>query len=248
MKTLLLTISLATTVIPFERDISRLPEPSYLQSSTSASGNYFEDWAGDENETLFYQGFSFMNMGPNEIVTSTPQDLDYAYRNYSFVTEDHAKRDVYLWLTDYNGAGYVSDLFETIMVFLPRENQMAIEDSGEQLTVTLTTGETVIFSSKDKTILGGVMSEEPLDYNPDRAQRKFAQVKYNGKGLMIRSDVRGNDPRLVKTSKIFKGDKRPCEVRTDLFWTKENFPQFKYVSDEAAYAVIAQHCGQNFLD
>lgn len=248
MKALLLTLSLATTIIPFEREITRLPKPSFLQSQTSSSGNYFEDFAGNEKEELFYQGFSFMNSGPNVMVPTAPQDLDYAYRNFSFTTEDHAKRDTYLWLTDYNGSGYMSDMYESVMVFLPRENQFAIEEQGDETLVTLPTGEEVVFSTKKKTILRGVLSEEPLDYNPDRIQRHFARVSYHGTGLVIRSDVRASDPRLAKKTQVLRAGKSPCEVSTELFWTKEDFPQFKFTSDDEALAVVAKNCGNTFLE
>ena len=248
MKNLLLSLTLASSIIPFERDVTRLPQPAFLTSHTSASGNYFEDYAGDAEENLFYQGFSFMNMGPNDIVPTTPEGLDYPYRNFSFVTEDHARRDVYLWLTDYNGSGAISDMYETVMVFLPRNNQMSIEEKDNDMIVTLPTGEEVVFSATDKTIKGGVLSEEPLDFNPDRSQRKFSRVQYQGSGIVIRSDLRANDPRLAKKSKIMRVGKEPCLVDSKTFWTQEDFPQFKYIDDESAYAAIAEYCGKEFLD
>lgn len=248
MNNLILGLALSLTVIPFERDITRLPEPSFLTSHSSASGNYFEDFAGDAEENLFYQGFSFMNMGPNDIVPTTPEGLDYPYRNFSFVTEDHARRDVYLWLTDYNGSGAISDMYESVMVFLPRKNQMSIEEKDNDMIVTLTTGEEVIFSAQDKTIKSGVLSEEPLDFEPDRTQRKFPRLNYHGSGIVIRSDIRANDPRLAKKSKIMKVGKAPCFVDTKIFWTQEDFPQFKFIDDAAALAAIAENCGKEFLD
>lgn len=248
MKNLLLGLTLASATIPFERDITRLPQPEFLTSHSSASGYYFEDFAGDAEENLFYQGFSFMNMGPNDIVPTTPEGLDYPYRNFSFVTEDHARRDVYLWLTDYNGSGAISDMYETVMVFLPRKNQMSIEEKESDLIVTLTTGEEVIFSAQDKTIKSGVLTEEPLDFEADRSQRKFSRVHYQGSGIVIRSDLRANDPRLAKKSKIMRAGKTPCLVDAKVFWTQEDFPQFKFVDDEAAYATIAENCGRDFLD
>jgi hypothetical protein len=248
MKNLLLGLILASTVIPFERDVTRLPQPKFLTSHYSSSGNYFEDYAGDANEELFYQGFSFMNMGPNDIVPTTPEGLDYPYRNFSFVTEDHARRDVYLWLTDYNGSGRISDMYETVMVFLPRNNQMSIEEKDNDMIVTLTTGEEVIFSAQDKTIQGGVLSEDPLDLNPDRNQRHFSRVHYNGKGIVIRSDIRANDPRQVKKSRVMRVGKDTCVVDTKVFWTQEDFPQFKFVDDESAYSAIEKNCGKDFLD
>lgn len=239
--------ALAATIIPFEREVSRIKEPAYVMSQNPDSREYTTDYMGDENDNLFYQGFSFQNRGPNVIVPSNPEGLNYPNRDFSFVTEDGAKKDTYLWLTDYNGSGRVSDFFETIIVFLPRENQFHIEEVSDELLVTLSTGEEVKFSKKSKSILSGVLQEAPIDLNPDRGQRKFAGLSYQGKGIMIRSDARGADPRLAPSLQIIKSGLKPCKMSSEVFWTQEGFPQFKYISDDDVYAKIKIKCGEEYL-
>lgn len=252
MKKLIFTIlvstsALATTIIPFERDYSRIKTPAYIMSHNHDSINYTSVFVGDEADNLFYHGFDIQNMGPNEIVPTTPEGIDYANRDWSFVTDDKARKDTYLWLTDYNGSGYMSDFYETIIVFLPRENQFHVEETENELLVTLNTGEEVQFSKKTKAIIGGVIKESPVDFNPTRSQRKFAGLEYNGKGIMIRSDVRANDPRLTPTLQIIKKGLKPCKVASEVFWTQEGFPKFKYITDEEAYTEIKKHCGSEYL-
>lgn len=252
MKTLLLTLlvsfsSLAATVVPFERDISRLPRPSYMTSNNHESDYYSNTYVGDDQENEFFYSFSLMNMGANEIVTTTASDIDFAYRDFAFVTDDHSRRDTFLWITDYNGSGRMSDMMETVMVFLPRENQMHVEETAEQLLVTLATGEEVVYSKTARTILSGVLSEKPMDMNPNRSERKFAGVTYSGKGLVIRSDVRASDPRLTKNVQILKKGLAPCEVRAKNFWTEDGYPEFKFVTDDEAYKKIAELCGEEYI-
>ncbi len=244
---LLPSLSFAGTIIPFEREAPRVDKYSYVGSQHSTSGNYTIDFAGDADDKTYSQGFSVSNYGPNEIVPEQPFSMNRIERNFAFVTDDKSQRENYLWISDYNGSGYLSDYFETAIVFLPRLGQMHVEETEDTLLVTIPTGEEVIFSKKHKAIVGGVLSETPVDLNPSRAQRKFAGITYSGKGIMIRSDSRAADPRLGKNLEIIKPGLKPCQVSRDVFWTQEGFPKFKFINDEDAYAVIKEKCGADYL-
>ncbi len=245
---LLFTQSLmAGTIIPFERETTRISEFQFMTSNNDTSDLFTNDFVGDEQEVLYPNGFSFQNIGPNKIVTPAPTGFDFAHRNFSFTSPDNSRRDTHVWITDYIGSGRVSDYFETMLVFLPRENLMHVEERADDILVTLTTGEQVIYSKKHKTIQAGVLKEEVMDLNPDRNLRKHVQLTYSGKGLMIRSDARGADPRIVATVSIIKKGLSPCQAPAKLFWTQDDFPKFKFVTDEEAYTVIAKYCGTQFL-
>lgn len=238
---------MAATVIPFEREIPRIEQYSYIASNNQHSLVYNSQFGVDEKENRYWRGFSFYNVGPNDIVTTEPRGLENAFREYFFISDDHSQRDSYLWVTDYNGSGRTSDYLETILFFLPRKNQMHIEEVADRLIVTLTSGEEVILASKNRTIISGILSEEPVDLNPDRSQRKQPRIHYKGKGLVIRSDSRGSDPRLSSSVQILKKGLAPCKLPGKVFWTQEGFPKFKYVTDEEAYRVIEENCGQEYL-
>jgi hypothetical protein len=239
---------MAATFIPFERETPRVNEYSYILSNNQHSSFYNSQFGVDKDENRYWRGFSFYNVGPNDIVTTEPLGLDNAFREFFFLSDDHSQRDSYLWVTDYNGSGRTSDYLETILYFLPRKNQMHVEEVADRLVVTLTTGEEVILASKNRTIISGILSEEAVDLNPDRSQRKQPRVHYKGKGLVIRSDSRGSDPRLSSSVQILKEGLKPCKLPGKVFWTQEGFPKFRFVSDEEAYKVIAEKCGDKFLD
>ena len=239
--------ALAATIVPFKRDIPRLSQYHYIGSRNTDSNIFSTQYGFDKNDQLFWRGFSLMNVGPNDVVPTEPHDVNFANRDYLFISDDHSRRDTYLWLTDYAGYGRTADYFETLLFFLPRENQMHAEDLGDRVIVTLTTGEEVVFASKSRTILEGVLKELPLDMNPDRAVRQHAQIKYEGKGIIIRSDTKGSDPRLAASVQVIKKGFAPCKLPGSTFWTQEGFPKFKFTRDEDAYAVIRQKCGEQYL-
>ncbi len=241
------SFAMGATIVPFARDLPRVERYSYLGSESSPSGNYLLDYAGDANDVEYPLGFSLMNHGPNNIVPEQPNSMTMIERNFSFVSDDGSQRENYLWITDSNGSGRVSDYFETMIAFLPRIGQMHIEESGDELIVTLPTGEEVIFNKTHKAIQSGVLSEAPVDLNPDRSQRQFAGIKYSGKGIMIRSDSRAADPRLGKSLQVIKAGLTPCTISKDSFWTQDGYPQFKFLRDEDAFQVIKEKCGEAYL-
>lgn len=243
---LFITQVFAATIIPFERDLPRAEKYDYIMSNNHES-RHFQTLFGSLDGVIYHRGFSIHNAGPNHIVPTTPEHIDHPSREFTFTSNDRARRDNFIWLTDYNGSGYVSDFAETILFFLPRHNQMHVEEMDESMLVTLTTGEEVSFFKKYKTIDSGVLTEEPVDMHPDRSQRKHPQITYNGKGIVLRSDAWGADPRLVKSLSVLKKGLPPCKMSAATFWTQEGFPKFKFVRDEDAYAVIAEKCGPEYL-
>ncbi|WP_408098063.1 hypothetical protein ACJVC5_03820 [Peredibacter sp. HCB2-198] len=242
------TTAFAATIVPFERDVARIDRYNYITARNDVSKIFRTEYGADDNEVLFKRGFSFTNFGPNDIVPTEPNDsFEYPTRDFFFVSDDGAKRDTYLWMTDYVGSGRTSDYFETMLVFLPRIGQMHVEEQDQNLIVTLNTGEEMVVFKKYKTLIGGVMTEQPVDLNPDRAQRKFAQIDYTGKGIMLRSDAKGADPRLAKTVSVIKKGLPACKIPGPTFWTQDGHPKFKFVNDEDAYAVIKEKCGAQYL-
>lgn len=237
----------AATIIPFERDVPRVDKYDYITSNNRESKHFRNMFGADDQGQLYYRGFGIQNLGPNHIVPTIPENLENPGRDYYFGTDDRARRDTYLWVTDYNGSGRISDFAETILFFLPRNNQFHVEEQNDSLSVTLSTGEEVSFFTKYKTLNGGVLEEAPLDLHPDRAQRKHAQINYSGKGTIIRSDAWGADPRLAKNVQVLKAGLPACRIAGNVFWTQEGFPKFKFTRDEDAYSVILAKCGKGYL-
>lgn len=230
----------------FERDIPRIHAYDFVTSRQNDEHIVWK-YGGDKNRNLYYRGFAINNFGPNHIITEPPLDfLNTPSREYFFQTDDYSRRDTYLWVTDYNGSGRFSDFIETVMVFIPRIVPMSVTETEETLDVTISTNEKVSFFKKYKTLDTPLMTEGPVDLTPDRSRRKYPEVEYHGQGIVIRSDAKGSDPRLVKKVKILKTGQPVCEMDAKLFWTQEDHPKFRFVQDQEVMKLITQYCGKAF--
>lgn len=246
MKYLVLPLLFAANVeASFERDTPRLHSYTFVTSKQDNSPVVWR-YGGDKDRNLYFRGFSMANFGPNDIIWDPPTDfLNTPSREYFFVSDDLSRRDTYLWVTDYNGSGKTSDFFESVFVFLPRLTPPKVKEDGEFLAVKLPTGEEIRFIAKYVTLDTPLLTESPLDLNPDRSQRQFVDLKYHGKGLVIRSDAKGSDPRLAKTVKVIRGVKT-CKLPGKLFWTQEDHPKFKFIKDEDVFKLIQKECGAEY--
>lgn len=237
---------MANSFIPFDRPEPRVESCEYSTSRNSESPFFTTHYCGINNE-LFFSGRQIHNIGPNDIIDNIPDGLVYPSRSWQFISEDYSQRETWLWLTDDVGTGAISDYMESAVVILPRKQLPQITEQGDHLLVTLTTGEEVTFHQKYKTIVAGSISELPIDTNPNRPGRKFAQFEYHGFGVVLRSNASGADPRLSKFLYVIKKGLPDCKVATKLFWTQEDWPKFRFVRDEDAYATIASHCGTQYI-
>lgn len=237
----------AATYIPFERDLPRIEKCAFTASRNDESSFYRTLYCGAADETLYIKSRMIHNVGPNDIIDNIPEGFEYPNRSWEFVTGDSSRRDTWLWISDDPGTGRTSDFMESAVMLLPRTYRTHIAMSGDELVVTLTTGEVVRFHKKYKTITEGILREEPLDTNPDRDARNFARFTYEGSGVILRSNARGADPRLAKFVLVTRPGLPDCRVPASVFWTQEDWPKFRFVRDEDAYVAIITHCGSEYV-
>jgi len=144
-------------------------------------------------------------------------------------------------------------LMHRLMHFFPRRYLPAIVNAGENHIVTLPTGEEVRFDAVTKEIRGGVFTESPVDLSPDRTDRMYPTVTYQGQGVLVRADARGADPRLGTTATISAGtppsscDKpsgcRQCEVPSKELWEQVGAVRFKFQTDPEFDRYLTARCG-----
>lgn len=181
-------------------------------------------------------------MGPNTIAGDPIDPNEVVERRWEFVNEDHSRRDTFIWITDDAGSGYLSQLMESMIVLVPRKMKPELEVVGDEIHVTLTTGEKVIYDKETKLIKGGVLSEGKVDLNPDRFKRKFAPVSYSGSGISIRINKRGKDPRIYGEAVITHGSKT-CKMPAQKLW--EN-AEFRFADDAKLIQFLNQKCTSKF--
>lgn len=229
---------------PFDRDEPRDLNFDYTFMKAGKDPAWDDVFMKDKGGDIRENGFEFRNIGPNKIAGPAIDPNEKSQRTWTFTTEDNSRRETYLWITDNPGSGYLSDEMQTIITFIPRKMKPKIEASGDELHVTLTTGEKVILDKATKTVKGGIIKEGPMDMNRNKHQRKFADLSYTGTGISIRVDKRAEDPRISGgKAKIIQNGKS-CEIPATDLWKSNS--DFKYADDKNLIIFLNQKCGNKF--
>ncbi|MBI2360958.1 MAG: hypothetical protein HYV04_18970, partial [Deltaproteobacteria bacterium] len=168
-------------------------------------------WEYRQNQHGKIVGFEFSNRGGNRILPhryAIDKNLFFA-RDFQFRFDDRARQDIHFFVSDWAPSRdrqfRLSELMNSVIFFFPRNYLPAIVGSGGRSIVTLPTGEEVEFDARTHEVLGGVFSEAPVDLNSYKAVRKFPGIHYIGKGVVVRADARGKDPRLGTMATITTG-------------------------------------------
>jgi hypothetical protein len=206
-------------------------------------------------------GFEFSNQGGNPILPPRRDAVrnQFYARDFQFRFDDRARQDIHLMISDWapsrDRTFRLSELMNSLMMFFPRRLLPAIVNSPSRNIITLPTGEEVEFDAATHEIVAGVFAETPVDLNPDRLSRRFPGVHYHGKGVAIRADARGADPRLSATALITTGTPAKdcakgilcsqCEVRPQDLWEQSGAARFKYATDADFDRFLTARCEFN---
>ena len=204
-------------------------------------------------------GFEFSNRGGNRIL---PPRYDIGKnllftRDFQFRFDDRARQDIQLFISDWAPSRdkqfRLSEIMNSVLHFFPRNYLPSILGSDARYVVTLPTGEQVEFDAKTREILTGVFSETAVDLNPDRTVRKFPGVSYLGKGVVVRANARGTDPRIGSMATITTGTPAPdcdrgaacnqCQVPSKELWHQNGAVRFKFSSDQEFDRYLLARCG-----
>jgi hypothetical protein len=141
----------------------------------------------------------------------------------------------------------------SLLHFFPRVTLPAIVNVGSRNIVTLPTGEEVAFDAATHEIRDGVLAERPVDLNPDRSARNFPGIDYRGRGVTVRADARGADPRIGTTAVITNSAAvrdcasgtpcARCEVASREIWEQSGAMRFKFASDDDFDRFLLARCG-----
>ena len=214
-------------------------------------------WEYRENPQGQIIGFNFSNWGGNRILPerhNVDRNLFFT-RDFQFRFDDRARQDIHLAVSDWAPSRdrqfRLSELMNSVFHFFPRRYVPAIATADGRSVVTLPTGEEVTFDVRTHEVLSGVLAEAPVDLTPDRTKRRFAAIDYAGKGLVVRADARGADPRLGTTATISAaapdcegaGCKKLCRVASKDLWEQKGAVRFKFATDEEFDRYLLSRCG-----
>ena len=203
-------------------------------------------------------GFEFSNPGGNRILPPRRDAVKNQFfgRDFQFRFDDRARQDIHLlvadWVPSRDRVFRLSELMNSLMLFFPRQFLPAIVNSTNRDIVTLPTGEEVAFDSLSHEIISGILSETPVDLNPDPTKRKFPGINYHGKGITVRVNSRGTDPRIGTTAMISTGtppencDKgiscSQCELPAKELWEQSGAVRFKFATDTDFDRFLISRC------
>ncbi len=204
-------------------------------------------------------GFEFSNYGGNPILTPRRDALKNQFftRDFQFRFDERARQDIHLMVSDWvpsrDRVFRLSEIMNSLMLFFPRMFLPAIVNSGTRNLVMLPTGEEIEFDADTHEIRGGVLTETPVDLTPDRQARRFPGIDYRGKGVTVRADARGTDPRIGTTATILTGapsdncatetNCHQCQVPSRELWDQTGAARFRFATDDEFDRYLLERCG-----
>jgi len=215
------SIQTSALMPPFERVTARIAV-ACGGSRTDSNGIDIQHEIDCKTNEEYAGGFGFPNYPGHPYLDgakSLYEDGGPPNRRIEFVSRDNASNETFLYLTDVAGGPDSHDV-KTVMYLLPRKGVPYTEVSGEDVIVTMTTGEKVIFDKKTHAIKSGALSEGPIDLTTDRFKRQPPNVKYTGEGISIRVNHRFEYPTMAggaETAEVRQGT-RLCKVPRGKIW------------------------------
>ena len=206
-------------------------------------------------------GFAFQNTGSPKV---NPAGLKRrgARREYAFLFADRARENIHLAVNDdvkLSGRFSHDNMFRELH-FFPRRQLPAlrVDHARGLLEVTLPTGEPVLFDQDTMELVGGALSEGPIDFNRSRHQRRNPAVHYRGDYLAITVAQRGEAPRRArvwgqtKYAEVHYPSRydKPCRLSPKHIWDQRPKPgdsdptlRMLHKSDAQLFAVVERQCG-----
>jgi hypothetical protein len=211
-------------------------------------------------------GFALTNRGSARVNPPGLQGTG-SLRKFTFLFPDRARENIYLTVNDDVAISrrFSHDNMFREWHFFPRLQLPSVEkiEGGASLRVTLPTSEPVVFDAATKEIIGGVLEEEPIDFNKSRYARHNPRIHYRGNYVAITVAQRGEAPRRAevwgqtKYAEVYypmKYDKA-CRISPRDIWDQrpkpgDNDPTLVMLhsSDDSLFAMIEQRCGWDLGD
>jgi hypothetical protein len=186
-------IELKTTLAPIKEKMIPIKSNSGITKFISGLSYQRQENFPENN----FEQFSIDNNGKNQIVTA-----EESSRSFEFEFEEQAVQNISLMVSDAPN-GTVSHTMHSHFMFFPRLFLPFAEFTNGDVKVTIPTGEEILFSETGE-IREGIFEEGPVDIGPDRFKRHYADLKYLGKGIVLRANARGQMPQQgqFETTKI----------------------------------------------
>jgi hypothetical protein len=215
----------------------------------------------EPDEARSVVGFAFENRGSPKV---NPVGLkrNGPRREYAFLFADRARENIHLAVNDdvkMSGRFSHDNMFRELHFFPRRQLPgLKIDHTRGLLEVTLPTGELVYFEQDSMELVGGALSESPIDFNQSRYLRRNPEVRYQGHYLAITVAQRGEAPRRAnvwgqdKLAEVHYPSRYPtsCRISPAHIWDQrpkpgDNDPKLTMLhpTDDALFTVVERRCG-----
>lgn len=189
----------------------------------------------DCSQTLI-DSFYFSNQGVNRVVTEPYDPLKMSpQRWFQFYFHSHAREGLYFSISDLP-TGTVSSFLESYFMIFPRRVLPSIRQEAGRTVVTLPNAEQVQFDAASNEIVGGAFAE-----TGKLEAGIYPRLEYRGRGVLLRVDRRGADPRLGTTATITRGSSS-CRIPAAELWSQESPVRFRFPTDAAFDAFLQSRC------
>ncbi len=248
-------IVLETTTAPIKDPLEPLNH-EYFQFRSVGEVSFGRGSSSPEHVT---ESFSFENLGDNRIVNAKINPG--AQRFFSFDYLEQARQNLAMSVDD-SPNGTVSHTMHSIFMFFPRLNVPLVEQLTGTIDVTLPTGEKFSLRKDSKEIVSGVLTEGPVDVSNDRFKRQYADIKYSGRGVVLRVNARGQPPQTGQFENLKIDQEHGLKGSVDVlivngttgqrcrrpkrdFWEPLDVTpiEFKFPTDEEFELYLRRHCG-----
>src|SRR6266850_2518324 len=244
---------------PAKETASRRVEYDTTINARSSEASRKVTWQYRMNRRGEIVGFEFSNYGGNPMLAPRRDAVKNQFftRDFQFRFDERARQDIHLMVSDWAPARdrvfRLSEIMNSLMIFFPRKFLPAIVSSSGRNIITLPTGEEVEFDAETHEIRRGVLSETPVDLNPNRQARQFPGIDYRGSGVVVLVNSRGVDPRIGTTATVTSGAKlsscdkgascNQCQIPSKELWDQTGAVRFKFSTDADFERLLIARCG-----
>lgn len=196
-------------------------------------------------ESRIFAGFGFRSK-PGHPFTSgirSPYPRGKVARSIDMISRNHALNETYLYVIDFAGGPDSHDL-KSVIYLIPRTELPKVTETGNEVELTLPTGEKVNFDAESGAIRGGVLKEGPLDLTKDYRKRKEPNVHYMGDYISIRLNHAYEEPTIGSETAHVQQKEKSCTIARSKLFTKQGKLLTK--SDDELLEVLNRECQQNF--
>lgn len=192
-----------------------------------------------------FAGYGFKSKGrhPYTSKARSPYRKGKVLRTIDMISRNEALNETYLHVIDFAGGPDSHDPKSVIYLF-PRVEIPSISQRGDQIQLTLPTGEMAYIDADTGAVTGGALKEGPLDLQSNYRKRNPPNVRYTGDYVSMTLTHSYEAPTIAARSAIIRQKDNVCTLpRNTLFTQKGNL---RTRSDEEFLEVINRECTERF--